>query len=154
MMKKSRCLLVLFIMITSTGCLDQDVDIGIWKVSSNKDRRLDESERYGSWEFKYTYEGRWNVSCRPPGKMTSLGLSHWTDLKRDQSTPPSPRMSVASKVFSASRLGDRIELHINHFGSAIVYMERGDDTIVYILDTENGGSDKNRLFLKSIYDRN
>ena len=63
-------------------------------------------------------------------------------------------MSVASKVFSASRLGDRIELHINHFGSAIVYMERGDDTIVYILDTENGGSDKNRLFLKSIYDRN
>lgn len=154
MIKKLKRLLALFLVMSSTGCLDQDVGIGIWEVSSSKDLRLDESEGHGMWEFKYTQKGRWNISCRPPGVMTSLGLSYWTDLKRDQSAPPSPRMSVAAKVFSGSRLGDKIELHINHFGSAIVYMEKGDDTLVYILNTKTGYREEERLFLKSIYDRN
>lgn len=164
MMKKLKHALTLFLVMCSTGCLDQDVGIGIWEVSSSKGMRLDESESHGAWEFKYTHKGRWNLSCRPPGVMTSLGLSYWTELKRD------PDKDYNDKVFSGSRLGDKIELHIHPSGAAIIFMEKGDDTLRYNLRTSesairrsnaqanrtywNSYGKEELLFLQTAYERN
>lgn len=164
MIKKLKRLLALFLVMSSTGCLDQDVGIGIWEVSSGNDRRLDESEGHGMWEFKYTHKGRWNLSCRPPGVLTSLGLSYWTELKRD------PAKDSDDKVFSGSRLGDKIELHIHPSGAAIIFMEKGDDTLRYNLRTSQDAirrsnaqanrtywdsyNKKELLFFQTAYERN
>ena len=116
--------------VVLVGCKDQDIRVGIGEVRSRLERRLDASERLGSWEFKYTHSGKWAISCRPPGIMSEFGVNYWATLSRVPSSD-----SSGCKVFTGSRLGDEVTVHVYRTGAAFVFFERDGDEIMHALAT-------------------
>ncbi len=120
-----------------TGCWDYDVEIGIYDVRSAQDKRLSSDATHGVWGFKYTSKGSWDISCRPPGPASALGLNYWTSLSR------SPESEIpGTKKFVGSRTGDTVELFIWPNGGASIRYEQDGDTIIYNLRTHEYAMDK------------
>lgn len=148
----SNLLSVVAIVLLLCGCKDQDVRVGISDVSSSVGRRVVKKEIMGSWEFKYTNDGRWDVSCRPPGIMSEFGLSFWTSLRR---APKRDRRGIVDfKVFTGSRFGQEVVLMVERDGSASIAFEEDDDFITHVLSTPDRQDPRVGKFFREVYLKN
>ena len=126
------------------GCKDQDIRVEVGRTSSQLGRRVEQT--MGSWEFKYTNKGRWDISCRPPGLMSEFGLNYWTDLKR---APSRDRLDF--KVFAGSRNGDKITVIVEKDGSTSVYLNQDGDLITHDLRIYDSSD---RGFFRTVFSKN
>ncbi len=107
------------------GCFDADHIAHADEVHSASDRRIGD-DAYPAWEFKYTRDGSWDISCRPRSVWSELGLSFWTDLS------PCGREG-AGKAFEGRRWGRKILVVVYRNGEAQVMAATGEDVLVYDL---------------------
>ena len=136
--------LLLICLGSLVGCKDQDIRVGVRRTSSGRDRRVEQT--IGSWEFKYTDKGRWDISCRPPGILSEFGLTYWTSLRRVRS-----RDRLDFKVFAGTRNGDAITLIVEKDGSASISLEQDEDLITHDLAMDDA---PDRRFFRTVFLRN